>query len=196
MKNKRTAQKTFGVWLLLFILVIFFVQQASKKKHEMMKDFSYPHFITALESQKIKEVTFFTKAQEIEGFVKDEFVEDYKKQFGGTKFKIAGNVSDSGYETVRGHGLTPKYNNEDRSLLFSILINALPFLLILGLFIFFMKQLQAGGGKALSFGKSKAKLLNESKKKVTFKDVAGVDEAKDDLYEIVEFLKEPVDLQS
>ena len=70
-----------------------------------------------------------------------------------------------------------------------------PVLLIVGLWIFFMRQMQAGGNKALSFGKTKAKLLNTSGKKVTFKDVAGVEEAKEELQEIVEFLKEPQKFQ-
>ena len=64
-------------------------------------------------------------------------------------------------------------------------------LLLLGIWIFFMRQMQAGGGKAMSFGKSKARLLNDTKNKTTFKDVAGVDEAKEELHEIIEFLKEP-----
>jgi cell division protease FtsH len=71
------------------------------------------------------------------------------------------------------------------------LITWAPFLFLIGLWIFFMRQMQAGGNKALSFGKSKAKLLSGSAKKVTFKDVAGVDEAKVELAEIIEFLKEP-----
>ncbi|HEX8171468.1 MAG TPA: ATP-dependent zinc metalloprotease FtsH [Thermoanaerobaculia bacterium] len=71
------------------------------------------------------------------------------------------------------------------------LITWAPFLFLIGLWIFFMRQMQAGGNKALSFGKSKAKLLSGSAKKVTFKDVAGVDEAKVELHEIIEFLKEP-----
>ena len=70
-----------------------------------------------------------------------------------------------------------------------------PVLLIVGLWIFFMRQMQTGGNKALSFGKSKAKLLNSSGKKVTFKDVAGVEEAKEELHEIVEFLKDPKKFQ-
>src|SRR5213596_1756893 len=70
-----------------------------------------------------------------------------------------------------------------------------PFLLIIGCWVFFMRQMQSGGNKALSFGKSKAKLSSSSQKKVTVKDVAGVDEAKDELQEIIEFLKEPQKFQ-
>jgi cell division protease FtsH len=66
-----------------------------------------------------------------------------------------------------------------------------PFLLIIGLWVFFMRQMQSGGNKALSFGKSRAKLLSNSGKKVTFADVAGVEEAKEELSEVVEFLREP-----
>jgi cell division protease FtsH len=72
-----------------------------------------------------------------------------------------------------------------------LLVNWFPILLLLGVWIFFMRQLQAGGGKAMSFGKSRAKLLTENQHRVTFSDVAGVDEAKDDLQEIIAFLKDP-----
>ena len=77
----------------------------------------------------------------------------------------------------------------------NILITWAPLLLILGFWIFFMRQMQSGGNKALSFGKSKAKLLASQQKKVTFKDVAGVDEAKEELQEIIEFLREPQKFQ-
>ncbi|HVQ32233.1 MAG TPA: ATP-dependent zinc metalloprotease FtsH, partial [Vicinamibacteria bacterium] len=77
----------------------------------------------------------------------------------------------------------------------NMLISAAPFILLIGFWIFFMRQMQSGGNKALSFGKSKAKLLASQQKKVTFKDVAGVDEAKEELQEIIEFLREPQKFQ-
>ncbi len=80
---------------------------------------------------------------------------------------------------------------EQTSWYMSILISWFPMILLLGIWIFFMRQMQSGGGKALSFGKSKARLMNEAKNKTTFMDVAGVDEAKEELHEIIEFLKEP-----
>jgi cell division protease FtsH len=80
---------------------------------------------------------------------------------------------------------------EQTSWYMNILISWFPMLLLLGIWIFFMRQMQAGGGKAMSFGKSKARLLSDTKNKTTFKDVAGVDEAKEELQEIIEFLKEP-----
>jgi cell division protease FtsH len=73
----------------------------------------------------------------------------------------------------------------------SILISWFPMLLLIGIWIFFMRQMQVGGGKAMSFGKSRARLLSETSRKVTFQDVAGIDEAKEELQEIVEFLKDP-----
>ena len=77
----------------------------------------------------------------------------------------------------------------------SFLINASPFILLFGFWIFMMRQMQAGGNKALSFGKSRARLLTSQQKKITFKDVAGVDEAKEELQEVIEFLREPQKFQ-
>ena len=94
--------------------------------------------------------------------------------------------------TLRGKGVRiVVVPPEQTSWYMSILISWFPMILLLGIWIFFMRQMQAGGGKALSFGKSKARLMNEAKNKITFKDVAGVDEAKEELHEIIEFLKEP-----
>ena len=93
--------------------------------------------------------------------------------------------------TERGVSITAKPDTSNAPTIWGILLSWFPMLLLIGVWVFFMRQMQSGGGKAMGFGKSKAKLLNEAHGRVTFEDVAGIDEAKDDLQEIVEFLKDP-----
>jgi cell division protease FtsH len=95
------------------------------------------------------------------------------------------------YDLLIKKGINVEVEPQREAPFITALITWAPFLFLIGLWIFFMRQMQAGGNKALSFGKSKAKLLSGNAKKVTFKDVAGVDEAKVELHEIIEFLKEP-----
>ncbi|MBV9589858.1 MAG: ATP-dependent zinc metalloprotease FtsH, partial [Hyphomicrobiales bacterium] len=97
--------------------------------------------------------------------------------------------------TAKGVQITAKPQSSETPWFMAILLNSLPFLLIVGAWFFLSRQMQNGAGRAMGFGKSKAKLLNEAHGRVTFEDVAGVDEAKEDLQEIVEFLKDPQKFQ-
>jgi cell division protease FtsH len=94
------------------------------------------------------------------------------------------------YKDLRDHNVNVTIKNQQGNLWFSVLLNALPIIVLLGLFMFMMRQMQSGGNKAMSFGKNRARLLSMQQKKITFKDVAGVDEAKEELKEIIEFLRE------
>jgi cell division protease FtsH len=94
------------------------------------------------------------------------------------------------YDTLNDHGVNITIKNQNSSYWVSMLINIAPFALLLGLWFFLLRQMQSGGNKAMSFGKSRARLLSMQQKKITFKDVAGVDEAKEELKEIIEFLRE------
>jgi len=96
---------------------------------------------------------------------------------------------------MEARGVNIAFKTGERSLLLNILIQAFPILLLIAVWIFFMRQMQGGARGAMGFGKSKARLLTENKNKVTFDDVAGVEEAKDDLTEIVDFLKDPAKFQ-
>ncbi|HEU4769707.1 MAG TPA: AAA family ATPase, partial [Pyrinomonadaceae bacterium] len=99
-------------------------------------------------------------------------------------------------EIVDGKPRVPKVEEESgASYIWPMLITWAPLLFIIAIWIFMLRQMQSGGNKALSFGKSRAKLLNNQQKRVTFKDVAGVEEAKEELQEIIEFLKEPQKFQ-
>ncbi|HLA12894.1 MAG TPA: ATP-dependent zinc metalloprotease FtsH [Pyrinomonadaceae bacterium] len=102
-----------------------------------------------------------------------------------------------GLEQVNGQRRVDKVEDESgsSSYLWPMLITWAPLLFIIGIWVFMLRQMQSGGNKALSFGKSRAKLLNNQQKRVTFKDVAGVEEAKEELQEIIEFLKEPQKFQ-
>jgi cell division protease FtsH len=99
------------------------------------------------------------------------------------------------YKTLQDKGVSVNIKQPSDTTWVNLLINGVPILLIFALFIFMMRQMQTGGNKALSFGKSRARLLSTQQKKVTFKDVAGVNEAKEELREIIEFLKEPQKFQ-
>jgi len=93
-------------------------------------------------------------------------------------------------KNLREHGVGVTIKDQTQSFWISALISIAPVALLLGLFLFMMRQMQSGGNKAMSFGKSRARLLSMQQKKITFKDVAGVDEAKEELKEIIEFLRE------
>ena len=94
------------------------------------------------------------------------------------------------YKDLRAAGVNVTIKDQNGSIWFTVLLNALPIVLMLLLLMFMMRQMQSGGNKALSFGKNRARLLSMQQKKITFKDVAGVDEAKEELKEIIEFLRE------
>ncbi|MFZ5668863.1 MAG: ATP-dependent zinc metalloprotease FtsH [Pseudomonadota bacterium] len=96
---------------------------------------------------------------------------------------------------MEARGVTVEFKPADRITLGAVLLQALPILLLVGVWIFFMRQMQGGARGAMGFGKSKARLLTENKNRVTFEDVAGVDEAKEELAEIVDFLKDPAKFQ-
>src|SRR5258708_5354265 len=114
-----------------------------------------------------------------------------------TNEHIKADVLRKAYEVVNGQPRVGKVDDKSgtSSYIWPMLITWAPLLFIIGIWVFMLRQMQSGGNKALSFGKSRAKLLNNQQKRVTFKDVAGVEEAKDELQEIIEFLKEPQKFQ-
>jgi cell division protease FtsH len=151
------------------------------------KELTYSDFLEAVQQGKVAEVTI--SKQQLTGKYKGDAL-------GGQEFKTTLLEDDPDLaKTLRQAGVRITAKEPRENPLLTLLLGWAPVLLIVGLWIFFMRQMQTGGNKALSFGKSKAKLLNTSGKKVTFKDVAGVEEAKEELQEIVEFLKEPQKFQ-
>ncbi|MBI4954076.1 MAG: ATP-dependent metallopeptidase FtsH/Yme1/Tma family protein [Myxococcales bacterium] len=123
-------------------------------------------------------------------------VKDPRSSSAVKKVAIGPDKADAIAQKLIDKGIRVNFEKEDGSPFWSgALVTIVPMVLLLGMFYLFMRQLQAGGGKAMSFGKSRARMLNESSNKVTFEDVAGVDEAKDEVEELIEFLKDPKKFQ-
>lgn len=180
--------KVFLFWATFIVLGVLFLQFYKQSRQDKVKDFNYPKFLQAVDQDLLVKtsIVFNLTAKEIKG----QLNEKGKTTYGGTHFLIEGNVDDKGFEILRTHGITPSYANKDKNFWTSVLLSWFPLLLLFGIFIFFIRQIQTGSGKAFSFGKSRARLVL-NKGKTTFKDVAGIKEAKEELKEIVEFLKNP-----
>jgi cell division protease FtsH len=178
--------KTLFLWMAIFGVVILLWNTFQGGK-AVQKELTYTDFLANVEQGKVAEVTI--RDRQLTGKYKGE-------SLAGQEFKTT-LLSDDPQLVPELRKANVKIRAEEarENPLLAVLLTWAPVLLIVGLWIFFMRQMQTGGNKALSFGKSKAKLLNASGKKVTFKDVAGVEEAKDELQEIVEFLKEPQKFQ-
>ena len=176
------------LWFFFLILAVGFFQFYEYSKKDRVKDFSYPKFLQAIEQNQVdkQSIVFNTVSTEITGKLNSEG----QKKYGAMDFSIQGNVSDKGFEILKEKGIIPSYSSKDNKMWLMAFISWLPILLLIAVFLFFIKQIQSGGNKAFSFGKSRAKLVLD-RGKITFKDVAGIEEAKEELKEIVEFLKNP-----
>jgi cell division protease FtsH len=174
--------RNLALWLLvgLIIVTLFNLFQEKSSPEE---EVNYSEFLSRVEGDLVVEVEIRDK--NVKGILRD-----------GTPFKsyaaddpdLIKVLKEKGIKIVAGP-------SEEQSIWLALLINSIPFVLFIGLWVFFMRQMQMGGNKALSFGKSKAKLLTESGNQVTFDDVAGIDEAKEEVGEIIDFLKDPQKFQ-
>ena len=172
--------RNFAVWIVIGLLLIaLFSLFQGQVLHGNSKDLSYSQFIEKVNDGSLKNVG-----------VAGNYLS--AKDSGGNAFESYGPILEADIAAWRSKGVDVTFRpQQSESFLSSALISWLPLILLFGVWLFFMRQMQAGSGKAMGFGKSKAKLLTEKHGRVTFADVAGVDEAKDDLQEVVEFLKDP-----
>jgi len=177
--------KNLALWIIIAVLlvVLFNVFQNTGTK-PVNAPISYTKFIEQVEKKEVRSVTF-------QG---DKATGEYANR---QPFSTIVPSNDTSlWSLLKQNNVDTKVVQPDEGMPFvGILLNLLPFVLMIGIWIFFMRQMQSGGGKAMGFGKSRAKLLTEKQGRVTFEDVAGVDEAKDDLKEIVDFLRDPQKFQ-
>ncbi|MBW8772371.1 MAG: ATP-dependent zinc metalloprotease FtsH [Gemmatimonadetes bacterium] len=186
--NWAGLSRSAALWVLV-ILVSYFLFLVMSKRAGGIQEFAYTAFQTQLDAGNVQNVVFIDGAR-IEG----EFKAPVRQEDGRTArgFSVLLPIKDSEQFLARLEAAkVPIKAKEDTGGIGLFLLNTLPWLVMFGLMFFLIRQLQAGGNRAFSFGKSKAKLLTGDTPKITFADVAGADEAKGELQEIIEFLKDP-----
>ncbi len=171
-------QKNVALWLVITLMMIFLYIQFNQQVPGET-NISYSEFLAMVDSERVADVII--QGQEL-------FVTDINRN----RLKVYAPQDNDLIKILREKGIAIDAKPQDESPLYlSILVSWGPMILLIAIWIYFMRQMQAGGGKAMSFGKSRARLQSDQSKKVTFEDVAGIDEAKEELGEIIEFLKEP-----
>ncbi len=170
--------KNLALWLVI-ILMMFMLYNLFNQQHISESKINYTQFLSMVDDDRVSEVVI--QGQEL-------FITDAN----GNRFRVYAPQDADLIKILRAKGVAIQAKPPTESPWYmSILVSWFPMIVLIGVWIFFMRQMQSGGGKALSFGKSRARLVSDQSEKVTFEDVAGIDEAKEELGEIVEFLRDP-----
>jgi cell division protease FtsH len=177
--------KTVVFWVVLIVTGLALWQVARPGMPTREREISFSEFMNQAEQGNVSQITLYAD-NEIRG--------EFKKDSVRLKSVAPPDYPDM-IKILRDKGVVISVKETSSSAWISWVVQAAPILFFIGIWIFMMRQMQTGGNKALSFGKSRARLLSSQQKKITFKDVAGADEAKDELQEIIEFLRDPQKFQ-
>ncbi len=172
------TSKNIALWALIVIMAVM-LYKMFEQQHQTEKELGYSEFLAMVDNSQVAGVVI--QGEEL-----------YVTSVGNERFRVYAPQDADLISTLRNKGVSIKAKPLDDTPWFvSVLVSWFPMILLIGVWIFFMRQMQSGGGKALSFGKSSARMLSDQTEKITFNDVAGVDEAKEEVVEIVDFLKDP-----